>query len=774
MAGSARRLLRSFAGGEIAPEMFGRIDLDKMQTGLAKAENFIILAHGPATARPGFAFVNRVVDSAKRVRVIPFAYSAEQTMVLEVGDGYMRFHTQGATLLEAAQNITAVSAASSGVITYVGADPSNGDVMFLTGFDEADDLHMLQGRFVVVSAVNAGANTFVPLSLDGGGIDTTGSAYTSGATMARVYKISTPWAEDDLLPGLHYTQSADVLTVVNPAYAPREVQRLGATNWQVSSITFAPTIAAPGAPTVAAGGPGGGTPATHTYVTTAVSGDTFEESVASASDSDSSDLTVTGNYVDVTPAAVSGAVRYNIYKEGKGGLFGYIGQSDGTAFRDDNIEPDLSQTPPEANNPFSGAGDWPSTVTYFEQRRAFAATDNRPSHVWLTRSATESNMTQSVPVRDDDAIVVKPKAMKQNRVRHLAPLSDLIALTVGSEFRIFAAGGAALTPSTATPKTSSFVGANDVQPIVAENAIIYAQYLGGHVREFAYAGEQINGSSFTNNDISVLAPHLFDGYEVVDLAYSSTSTCPIVWAVRNDGVLLGLTYVPGQNVRAWHRHVTDGLFESVCCVAENGEDVLYAVVQRTLPGGATVRNIERLHTRQFTEQADAFHVDSGLTYDGTATTTIRGLWHLEGCDVAVLADGAVVDDLTVENGSITLPEPASVVHVGLPYVGELQTLPLSYQTDEAFGQGVMKNVNEVHLRVSRSGAMKIGPTSTGRMVEAKRRTTEPLGTPAALKTGWDHTGVLPDWDDDAGVTVRNENPLPLTVLAMVLDVTAGG
>jgi hypothetical protein len=473
----------------------------------------------------------------------------------------------------------------------------------------------------------------------------------------------------------------------------------------------------------------------------------------------------------VTPAAVTGALRFNVYKLQTGGLYGYIGQSDGSAFRDDNVQPDMSQTPPESSDPFAGAGDWPSAVTYIEQRRAFAATDNRPQTVWLTRSATESNMSQSVPLRDDDAIVLTIKAMQQNRIRHLMPLGDLLAFTVGGEFRIFAANSDALTPVSTTPKGQSYVGASNVQPALAENAVLYAQAVGGHMREFAYTGEGLQGAVYSNNDISVLAPHLFDGFTVVDMAFSRTSTCPTLWVVRSDGVLLGMTYVPGQNVKAWHHHTTDGLFESVCCVAEQGEDMLYAVVQRTV-GGRSVRYIERLHTRHFATQADAFFVDSGLTYEGTATTTIGGLWHLEGCEVVALADGAVVDGLTVADGAVTLPEAASTVHVGLSYTAELQTLPVSYQSDEAFGQGLVKNVNKVHLRVSESGAAEIGPTN-GRLVGVKRRRNEDYGTPPALKTGWDHVNVPPLWDDDGGVTVRVTDPLPQTVLAMVLDVTAG-
>ena len=96
---SVRTLARSFNAGEITPEMFGRIDDVKYQTGLALCLNFITTPHGPAVNRPGTAFVRAVKNSAKRTRLIPFAYSTTQTMVIEIGENYMRFHTASATLV---------------------------------------------------------------------------------------------------------------------------------------------------------------------------------------------------------------------------------------------------------------------------------------------------------------------------------------------------------------------------------------------------------------------------------------------------------------------------------------------------------------------------------------------------------------------------------------------------------------------------------------------------------------------------------------------------
>lgn len=769
MAGQHKPLLRSFAGGEIAPELYARLDLDKMQTGLAKALNFVVLPHGPAQNRAGFGYVLQSANSTG-TRLIPFSYSVDQTMVLEFTEQKIRFHTNGSTLLESAQALGGMTSANPGVFTIAGHGYSNGDWVYCTAISST---FFLYGRYLIVQ--NATANTFTLTDLAGNAIDTTGiPAPAFVVNFARVYTVASPYGAGVLFD-LHYTQSADVLTIVHPNFEPRELRRLGATNWQLSTIAFEPAVTTPAIPTGTADTSGGaGTPVDHDYVTTAVAQETYEESLASPALTLSNDLSVSGNRNEITPATVSGAVRYNIYKStaGTGGLFGFIGQSDGTMFADDNIIPDLSQTPPEANDPFAGAGDYPSTTTYMEQRRSFAATDNKPQNTWMTRSATESNMTQSVPVRDNDAIIFAIKANQNNRIRHLVPLGDLVALTAGAEFRVYAANSDVLTPASVTPKAQSYVGANNVQPMVAENSVLYVQAQGGHVREFAYAGDGINGALYKSNDISILAPHLFDWYDITDLAFSRTARCPILWAVRDDGQLLGMTYVPGQNVRAWHQHDTAGAFRSVCCVTEGSEDVLYAAIDRTI-NGADVTYIERLHTRRFEDIEDAFFVDSGLTYDGPATTTISGLWHLIGETVSVLADGCVHPPLVVSAaGTITLLQAASKVHVGLQITSNLRTLPLSWQA-EGFGQGTVKNVSKAHLRMIDSSGVKVGPAD-GRLVEIKQRTTEPMGSPPEPINGWRDLNIAPQWQDDGAVEVEQTNPLPVMVTAMVLEVVSGG
>lgn len=687
----AESFTRAFAGGELTPEFWGRIDDAKFQTGLALCRNFEVLPHGPVRNRAGTQFVRAVKDSTRRTRLLPFVYSTTQTMVLEVGHQYIRFHTQGATLLS-------------------------------------------------------------------GGVP---------------YEVATPYAEADLFD-LHYVQSADVLTIVHPGYAPRELRRLGPTSWALTTITFSSSLAAPtsvsATPTVGSVSPGPAT--TQSYVVTAVGADGLDESVASAAATCSNNLYDSDARNTISWTASAGAARYNVYRLSNG-LYGYIGQTTSTTLVDqgggDVVAPDLGKTPPIFDAVFSTTGDYPGAVSYYEQRRVFAGTTNAPQTLWATKSGTESNMSYSLPTLDNDRIKFRVAAREANTIRHIVPLQQLVLLTSAAEWRVTSVNSDAVTPASVSVKPQSYVGANGVQPVLVNNNLLYAAARGGHVREMAYSW-QANG--YVTGDASLRAPHLFDGFDIVDMAYVK-APYPIVWAVSSSGKLLGLTYVPEQQVGAWHQHDTrNGAFESVAAVAEGNEDVLYAVVRRTL-GGATVRTVERMHSRAFSAQADAYFVDCGLTYTGAPATVISGLDHLEGETVSILGDGAVVAPQVVSGGSITLPEPCSTVHVGLAITADLVTLPIALQNVEGFAQDRPLNVNRVHLRVYQSSGIFAGP-SFDKLVEAKQRTTEPYGVAPYLKTSRVKIDLTPTWGEAGQVCIRQSDPLPLTVLSMTINVAMGG
>tara|TARA_R100000231_G_scaffold81971_1_gene62746 strand:- start:227 stop:2695 length:2469 start_codon:yes stop_codon:yes gene_type:complete len=818
-----RTFSRAFGGGEISPEMFGRIDDKKYQTGAATMRNFIAKPQGPAENRPGFAYVAEVKNSAQTVRLLSFTFSTTQTMVIEFGDEYFRFHTQGQPLL------------------YVDGSAWNGGTNYAIG-----DIAKRSG--VNYYAKTAHSNSQPPNATN----------WYPLPTSPNIYEVPHPYQQAELFD-VHYVQSADVMTLVHPNHAPRELRRLSATKWELKTINFASPLASPTGVSVAAYIPSSSstnsdTYEAHEYVVTAVANNLTDESSQSNSGSVQNNIYVTGAKNTITWNAVSGASKYRVYKE-QAGLYGFIGEVSGTTIVDANIGPDFSRTPPIYENEFQTTNNFPGAVSYFEQRRVFAGTNNEPQSILMTKSGTESNMSFGRPIRDDDRIKFKVAAREANTIRHIVPLTQLLLLTGSAEWRVSSINSDAITPTSISVKPQSYVGANNAQPVIVNNSMVYAAARGGHIRELGY-NWQANG--FITGDLSLRAPHLFDNLTITDMALAK-APIPIVWFISSNGKLLGFTYVPEQTIGAWHQHDTDGTFESVATVSEGNDDVLYCVVKRTI-NGATKKYVERLGTRLFDNARDCFFVDCGATYNGTNTDTnrtvtisggtnytrgesvtitanynlfnappslddvgdaivllsgsnyyrcnitatssatvatvkldvdlpaslrntgittyevarnvISGLNHLEGKTVSILADAAVHPQRVVSSGSITLDRASSVVHVGLEYKSDLQTLPLALQV-EAFGQGRVKNLNHVWLRVLESSGIFAGP-SADKLIEAKQRTTEPYGAPPRLKTEDIKIMLTPTWQDTGQLFVRQTDPLPLTVVGLTLEVAIGG
>lgn len=763
MIADTKGLWRSFAAGEITSEMFARIDTDAIQTGLAVCRNFEVLPHGPVVNRAGFDYVLEVKFSTRQTRIIPFIRSQAQAFTLELGHLYVRFHTNDGTVVENALSLTAINQANPGVFTSAAHGYSNGQTVFLQSLG---GMTALNGRFLNVA--NVTTNTFTLTDLAGVAISTAAlPAYTSGGTVARVYEVVTPYDETVVnLLDIHYVQSIDVLTITHPTYAQQELRRITDTNWTLTAISFDPDVAAPTALTFTTPGSG---PVSYQYGVTAVSATTLKESFMSTpSAAQSTNLTVSGNVNNLSWVASAGATRYNVYRN-RSGLYCYIGQSIGTTFVDDNITPDSTTTPATTNNPFTGAGTYPGSVSYFQQRRVFAGSTNLPQSVWMTRSATESILTSSLPVRDDDAIAFKIAAREANTIRHVVPLKDLILLSDSAAWLCTGNNSDVITPKNISVKPQAYYGASNVQPLVVGTAALYAQANGSHVFELTW---QYTVAGYEAVDISLLAPHLFDGFTLTDMAYAPVPK--IVWSTRSDGQLLGCTYIPKQKVLGWHRHDTAGSFESIAVVPEASDSALYAIVRRTI-NGRTVRYVERKRSRRFATLADSFFVDSGATYSGAPVTTIStGLWHLEGQTVSILADGAVHPPQVVINGSITLQNAASKVQVGLPITADVQTLPFAQQSaaDGGFGQGVRKNVNAVNLRVNQSSGLYAGPSFT-KLRQYKQRTTESYGAPPSLVSGVINIVIDPLWADDGQVCIRQSDPLPVTLQSVQLELTLG-
>lgn len=595
---------RRFSGGEIAPELYSACDMVKYATGLRTLRNFIILRHGGASNRAGTKHICEVKNSSKKVKLIPFVFNNDQTYIIEFGEGYIRYVRNDAQITEAAKTITGITQATEAVVTSAAHGFSNGDELFI---DAIVGMTELNGRNVIVS--NSATNTFKIKDLYGNYIDSTAfTAYASAGTASRIYKITNTYTEAEL-PEIKYVQSADVISLVNSNHKPAQLSRIAHNNWTLADISFEPEVDPPTAVTGT-----GAAGAVWYYVVTSIDPDTFEESLISNVYATSL-VPTTGTANTISWTAASGVTTYNIYK-GQFGIYGLIGSSASTSFIDNGIVPDYQDTTPIARNPFNASGDYPTCIAYIQQRLALGGSDNDPERIYLSRSGQFNNFTNRFPNQDDDAIDFNLTGSKVSKVNHLLSLLKPVVFTESGEHILNGDSAGILKPTEINPEQHSYNGSSqNLSPIVIGATALYVQSRGSVVRDLGYEFET---SGYRGNDLTIFSSHLFDGYTIVDWAYQQIPHS-IIWAVRDDGVLLGLTYIREQQIWGWHRHdFENGFVENVAVIPDGNEDAVYLTIKRTI-NGVTKRYIEKLTSRLDTDIEDMIFLDSALTFDGRNT-----------------------------------------------------------------------------------------------------------------------------------------------------------
>ncbi|HGE8494724.1 TPA: hypothetical protein ACGD7R_003000 [Serratia marcescens] len=822
----------SFAGGEVSPSLYGRVDLEKYQTSLRRCRNFIVRQYGGVENRPGTRYVAPAKFPDRKCRLIPFQFNTEQTYVLEVGDHYFRVFMDGAQVV-----------------------------------------------------------------------------YSSGSSTGQPVDITTPWAAADI-DLLKYTQSADVMTVCHPNYPPMEIQRYAHDDWRTAEVETKNgpfnNINVDESITVYASERGGD-------VTLTASSAIFKAwHVGQLFYAEQKNIDSTPRWETDKPVAVGDYCRYsfNFYRCINAGPKGHTGtvapshtdgaQWDGWGNADQNgvcwqyihsgsgilrinsvaadgltanattiTESDGVQELPLAmvgaenatykwaHYAWNGDAGYPGTVVYFQQRLMFAGSRSQPQTVWTSRSGDYKDFGTSNPTVDDDAITYTYAGRQLNQIRHLIDVGSLVALTSGGEYKVNGNQQGTLTPSAFQFSSQGQNGASHVQPIAISNVALFIQQKGGAVRDLAYSFD-VDG--FQGSDLTILANHFFTGYQITDWAFSITPMS-IVWCTRNDGALLGLTYLRDQQVAAWHLHPGAGRYESVCSIAEGNEDALYCVVERTI-NGQQRRYIERMQSRLYDVMDDAFFVDCGLTYDGRnreasktmtlsggsgewpydeemtltvagasyftagdvggeihmpyieddvskvlklliravtsgnqatvtsnrnvpsqlrgvpisdwsmARSTFIGLDQLEGQTVSILSDANVEPQKVVNAGSITLEKAGAVVHAGLPIKAVIETLDVNLNGNETL-LDKKKLFTAASLLVNESRGVFAG-TPGGEMYEYAQRNDEFYDDPVEPKTGTIELQLDANWSKNGRLIVEQNDPLPMTILAVIPRVTVGG
>ncbi|MDD2657195.1 MAG: ubiquitin-activating E1 FCCH domain-containing protein [Candidatus Pacebacteria bacterium] len=661
-------LICSFNGGEISSRLDARSDLQKYLSSCRVLENFIPLVEGGAQARPGLYYVAEIKDSSKSARLFPFQFSTVKAYIVLAEDGYFRFFTNSAQIVTAPATpyeisnpydeadlpnikitqsadilylahrdyplqklsrtsdatwtltdfvpatggtltITGASQAATCVITATGEDsdfPASGDIIYITGcggMTEINDLFFTAALVELMpnqvdrdfSAASAWANVDLNAYNETGDLSLTADAAAQYCTC--------PVLSAPTTAGKRYRVTFDAANIVS--------------TWELKSFDGTQTIG-----TVIARGE----QSFDFLASTAGGFRLVAGAINSNGDFDNFSLTELGTF------QLSGinSTTYSAYTSG------------GTAQKCQ----------------FGTTGNNPGAIAFFEQRFMAGGTENDPLDVYGSASADFENFIQD-PADASSAVQYSLLSDKVDSVNWMIGEEYLMIGTAAGVWRLGASSASdPLTIDNVVAKRQLSTGVKDMDAEMVQDSILYVQRGGTTVRKAAWQWEK---DKYVGLDVTRIAKHITKGSTralsgIVDMDYQS-EPMSILWAVRKDGILLGMVYEPEENLYPWFRVTTDGDFESVAAVTNaDNEDQVWVIVKRTI-GGATKRYVEYFKPHEFFNvYEDAFFVDSGLTWDGGAAKTITGITNANPPVVTATAHGFTDGDEVRITGVLGMTE----------------------------------------------------------------------------------------------------------------------
>lgn len=531
--------------------------------------------------------------------------------------------------------------------------------------------------------------------------------------------IDAPWDEAQI-PQLAWTQSADTLLLVHPEISPRKLTRQMDGSWSLEEWAFfneGNIVRQP----------------YFKFVDTAI---TIDPSGVSG------DITLTAS-VPVFAAGHEGT-RYRI--SGKEVLI--TDYDSPTVVSASVIEtlPSDAATIDWQEQAFSPVRGYPSTVAFHQDRLVIGGSRDLPNRLWFSCSGDLFNFDLGEGL-DDEGIEFAILSDQVNAIRGVFSGRHLQVFTSGAEWMVT---GDPLTPASVQIRRQTRIGSlieRHIPPIIVDGATLFAARNKQEIQEFLYTDLE---QAYQSTDLALLSRHMID--DPVDMDYDQKRR--LLYLVRGDGRFAALTVFRAEAVTAWTLHDTLGGVRSVAVVG----DEVFVIVER-----GEDYFIEALE--------DSFSLDSALKGEsGTPKTIWAGLDHLNGRTVTIVADGALVPVQNVVDGTVTLPEPAYTVEIGLPYTHIIEPLPPSVIQ----GAGASRKVRLVEgvFRMRDTAALRLdvgrglNDITLRQFGEDEILDTAPptiSGDVRVRALGWPADATKPLW------RIEQDAPLPFTLLSVAAE-----
>lgn len=824
---SATAFQTNFSAGEISPRLFARVDVGKYANACYELDNFIVQRFGGIRKRGGTQYIATTKTSATKSRVVSFIFSVTQAYILEFGNLYVRFYTNGGRV-ESGGSPVEVATPYTEAQLFDLQFAQSADVLYITHPDHAPrTLSRTSATTFVLDAIdfedgpflelNTTATTLTPA--DYGSLTPKMTSLTApSGTVTSTAALATAWQVFDgdketyaqwstVTAGYVAYQLASGSAIVNHYWlvAPDASQaHKMPISWRLEGSADGVTWVALDTRQGESGWAGGETRffefenqtayAYHRFrwLSTDDTGGTPDTRIVEIGiNKDASSQTA----FNLTASSITGIndgtgfqttdVGRAIRLQGSDGRWRWAEIISRTSTTVVTIKlhghalPDLSPIINWRMGAWSDETGWPACVGFFNGRLCFARTATQPQTVWMSVVDDFNNFTVSDPIQDDDAITATIASDSLNEIKWIAEGTDLFVGTTAAIRTIGpTSASAAFSPTNIRQKREANFGASEVQPVRVGTAALYSGYYRKDIREIAYSFES-NG--YVSQDLSILSEHLPNSVKQIAYAQNPDS---VVWGVDDSGNLFGMTYERDQEVIAFHTHSLGGTsvtVESVAAIPGSAADEVWFVVKRTVNGSA-VRYIERL-TEGLSDTAllgSATFLDCHLTYSGASTTTLTGLSHLNGESVYVFGTASLQGPYTVSGGSITIGAAVTNACVGYKINSSMQTLSPEAAARGGTAQTRHGRISEVFLRLDRSKGGSCGPADgTLESLDYTQSTDNDgsygtLFASGTLFTGDVRVPIDMGWGRQKRIKVTHTDPVPFHLLGLITEIKVSG
>jgi hypothetical protein len=723
----ANLIQNNFNSGELSPLLHARNDLQVYANGLSECLNFIPRQQGGLSRRSGTLFVKEVKNNNDRVALFSFSFSNNSKFLLEFGDEYIRFYKDKQAYIVSSVHYEIASPYEKEylfdennvcLLTFAQSE----DVIYITHKDyrprklkhNADNNWTIEEvplKWGPFDALNTG-NTSIYANAVSGTVTLTASAalFSASDVGSQIYLGASP-------------DTTVKVWEVDVDYSANDIVKSGGRYYQAMSLT--------------AGGAFAGVHKSGTVIPSHIEG------IVSDGNIDWKYLHSGYGYATITGYTNATTVTASVNERLPENVVGSGNASKKWAF-----------------SAFSTLNKYPEFVTFFNDRLVFS----KGIYLYFSVLGDYDNfaLRDGPDLAVDMGINISVLSQEYNGVEWIYPFGDILLAGTKSSIHTIGANTTQQIFSQKNISSRQLIGKGvaPVAPIQIDSSLLFCQ------KSFKSLFSLSNtNDGFANNDMSLFSEHLFET-GIIQIVYQERPDS-ILWAVRNDGKLLGFTINESQEIKGWHYHdISGGFAESLAVV----DDVLFMVVKRTI-NGLTKRYIEYLseYFQHSTNIEDSHFVDCGIIYDGVLTNAITGLNHLEGQSVNVLANGSVHQNATVTGGTVTLNYAVTKAHIGLGYMSRIKTLSYEGGGKKGVSNGKSKRINRVQLQLYKTVGGIVSFAENDFTNILYRTGYIGMNQPVPLFTGIQDLSIGNTYEKIAQITLKTEQPLPFNLLAIMCE-----